>query len=84
MIKAHLVIGFLLAVLCFSTEEILGFTVSSSSLERRGGACRSNVAPSLQMTLISYNGKKKDFKAGSPLSKAVEQLGVKPTYSCRK
>jgi hypothetical protein len=36
------------------------------------------------MTILSYNGKKKDFKAGSPLSKAVEQLGIKPTYSCRK
>jgi hypothetical protein len=41
-------------------------------------------ASSLQMTMLSYNGKKKDFKAGTPLSKAVAQLGVKPTYSCKK
>ena len=38
----------------------------------------------LSMTIISYNGKKKDFKPGSPLSKAVAQLGIKPTYSCKK
>ena len=38
----------------------------------------------LQMTVLSYNGKKKDFKAGSPLSKAVAQLGVKVKYSCKK
>lgn len=39
---------------------------------------------SLQMTVLSYNGKKKNFKPGSPLSKAVAALGVKPTYSCKK
>jgi hypothetical protein len=39
---------------------------------------------SLQMTVLAYNGKKKDFKAGSPLSKAVQQLGIKPKYSCKK
>ena len=39
---------------------------------------------SLQMTVLSYGGKKKDFKPGSPLSKAVQQLGVKPRYSCKK
>mmetsp|Transcript_8079 Transcript_8079/g.12359 ORF Transcript_8079/g.12359 Transcript_8079/m.12359 type:complete len:115 (-) Transcript_8079:64-408(-) len=39
---------------------------------------------SLHMTILSYNGKKKDFKAGSPLSKAVQQLGIKPNYSCKK
>jgi ferredoxin len=36
------------------------------------------------MTVLSYNGKKKDFKPGTPLSKAVAALGVKPTYSCKK
>jgi ferredoxin len=39
---------------------------------------------SLDMTVLSYNGKKKDFKPGTPLSKAVAALGVKPTYSCKK
>ncbi|KAG7348455.1 hypothetical protein IV203_017160 [Nitzschia inconspicua] len=38
----------------------------------------------LQMTILSYNGKKKDFKPGTPLSTAVQQLGLKPTYSCKK
>jgi hypothetical protein len=36
------------------------------------------------MTKLVYNGKAKEFKAGTPLSKAVAQLGVKVTYSCRK
>jgi ferredoxin len=39
---------------------------------------------SLQMTVLSYNGKKKDFKPGSPLKSAVAALGVKPKYSCQK
>lgn len=38
----------------------------------------------LQMTVLSYNGKKKNFKAGSSLKSAVSALGVKPKYSCRK
>lgn len=36
------------------------------------------------MTVLSYNGKKKDFKAGSSLKSAVAALGVKPKYSCTK
>eukprot|EP00980_Cylindrotheca_fusiformis_P030542 scaffold24996_cov137-Cylindrotheca_fusiformis.AAC.4 len=39
---------------------------------------------SLQMTILSYGGKKKDFKAGSPLKSAASALGVKPKYSCKK
>mmetsp|Transcript_22675 Transcript_22675/g.31756 ORF Transcript_22675/g.31756 Transcript_22675/m.31756 type:complete len:115 (+) Transcript_22675:155-499(+) len=35
-------------------------------------------------TVLSYNGKKKDFKAGSPLKNACANLGVKPKYSCKK
>jgi len=38
----------------------------------------------LQMTLLSYGGKKKDFKAGSPLKNACASMGVKPKYSCKK
>lgn len=38
----------------------------------------------LSMTILTYNGKKKDFKAGSPLSVAVKQLGVPVKYSCKK
>ena len=44
----------------------------------------STTTTSLQMTVLAYNGKKKDFKPGTPLSKAVAQLGIKPTYSCKK
>jgi hypothetical protein len=38
----------------------------------------------LKMTVLTYNGKKKDFKAGSPLKNACANLGVKPKYSCKK
>ena len=44
----------------------------------------SNIRTSLGMTILTYNGKKKDFKAGSPLSVAVKQLGVPVKYSCKK
>jgi hypothetical protein len=39
---------------------------------------------SLAMTVLSYNGKKMDFKPGTPLSRAVAQLGVNVKYSCKK
>jgi hypothetical protein len=39
---------------------------------------------SLTMTVLSYNGKKKNFKPGSPLSKALPAIGIKPKYSCKK
>ena len=38
----------------------------------------------LSMTVLSYNGKKKDFPPGSSLEKAIAQLGVKVKYSCKK
>ena len=37
-----------------------------------------------QMTVLTYGNKKKDFKPGTPLKKAVAQLGIKPKYSCNK
>ena len=39
---------------------------------------------SLEMTVLSYGGKKKNFQAGSSLKSAVAALGVKPKYSCKK
>ncbi len=39
---------------------------------------------SLHMTVLSYNGKKKNFKPGSPLSKALPAIGIRPRYSCKK
>lgn len=38
----------------------------------------------LEMTVLTYGNKKKNFPPGSPLSKAVAQLGVKVKYSCKK
>ena len=38
----------------------------------------------LDMTVLSYGGKKRNFKAGSSLKSAASALGVKPKYSCRK
>jgi hypothetical protein len=44
----------------------------------------SSISSSLAMTVLSYNGKKMDFKPGTPLSKAAAQLGVNVKYSCKK
>jgi hypothetical protein len=39
---------------------------------------------SLEMTVLTYNGKKMNFKPGSSLQSAAAALGVKPKYSCKK
>jgi hypothetical protein len=54
----------------------------SPAFARKTSSLKSSSA--LQMTVLSYNGKKKDFKAGSPLSVAAKNLGMKVTYSCKK
>ena len=66
------VIAFLLAVLAVSHA----FTMAPAPVARTTTA--------LDMTVLSYNGKKKDFREGSPLKNAVRQLGVKVKYSCNK
>ena len=38
----------------------------------------------LEMTVLTYGAKKKNFKAGSPMKKAAAGLGIKPRYSCKK
>ena len=53
-----------------------------SNMNGHGSVIRKS--SSLHMTVLSYNGKKKNFKAGSPLSKALPALGIKPRYSCKK
>ena len=64
---------------------ILGYVSSISAYVQKSSGMRHGVkGSSLQMTILSYNGKKKDFKAGSPLSSAAAALGVKPKYSCKK
>jgi hypothetical protein len=61
-----------------------GISSIDAFVSRQAFCVKNAPASSLQMTVLSYNGKKKDFKAGTPLSKAVAQLGVKPNYSCKK
>ena len=58
--------------------------ISHAFVSRPAFCVKNAPVSSIQMTVLTYNGKKKDFKAGTPLSKAVAQLGVKPTYSCKK
>jgi hypothetical protein len=38
----------------------------------------------LQMTLLTYGSKQKDFPPGSKLAAACATLGVKPKYNCKK
>ena len=47
-------------------------------------AASARTSTALDMTVLSYNGKKKDFKEGSPMKVAVKQLGVPVKYSCSK
>ena len=58
-------------------SQVFGFSVTPNTRP-------ASFSSALHMTVLTYNGKKKDFKAGSPLSKAVQQLGIKPRYSCKK
>ena len=65
----------MMAALALSSSLVTGFVVDSG---------RRKQSSALSMTILSYNNKKKDFKPGTPRSKAVEQLGGKPKYSCKK
>ena len=67
-----LVLGLLSAANAFQT--------SHHGTSRRIKGSRSE----LGMTVLTYKGKKRDFRPGSPLKSAVSALGVKPKYSCRK
>lgn len=66
------IIAFLFALLAVSHA----FTMAPGRVTRTSTA--------LDMTVLSYNGKKKDFPPGSPLKNAVRQLGVNVKYSCNK
>mmetsp|Transcript_28003 Transcript_28003/g.80423 ORF Transcript_28003/g.80423 Transcript_28003/m.80423 type:complete len:114 (-) Transcript_28003:98-439(-) len=65
---------------CFAIISTSSAFVQTSSGKKHRGV-KGNA---LQMTVLTYNGKKKNFKAGSPLKSAASALGVKPKYSCRK
>ena len=71
-------IFFLAAIICGSINFTNAFfTHNSSNVARKSSS-------QLQMTILSANGKKADFKEGSPLKNACAKLGVKPKYSCKK
>lgn len=76
-------IAILIAALCYT--GVHGFIVAPA-VQARTTTCTTGIGTtsSLTMTVLSYNGKKKDFKPGTPLSKAVAQLGVNVKYSCKK
>ena len=60
------------------------FQQSTSLYSTRALTTSSTSSTSLHMTVLTYKGKKKNFKEGSPLKSAVAGLGVKPRYSCKK
>ena len=68
-----LTVSIILSIIAFTNA----FTVSTTGFDIRN---RSN----LQMTVLTYGGKKADFEPGSPLKNACAKLGVKPKYSCKK
>ena len=70
--KYFAVIGFLL-VACL-LDGVFGFASTRPTFSKK-------TSSSLQMTVLSYNGKKKNFKAGPPLSKAVQQIVV-DSFDC--
>jgi hypothetical protein len=75
--------GFILVMLCLvGKRSIDGFVIGvpPSGLL----ASSKSTTTTLAMTVLSYNGKKMDFKPGTPLSRAVQQLGVNVKYSCKK
>jgi hypothetical protein len=67
-----------------SLLAILVVRCFADALHTRAPNNRPMKGSTLQMTVLSYGGKKKDFKAGSSLKSAVASLGVKPKYSCTK
>ena len=68
----------ILVVLAVVLALSYGFVVQQPSLVVRSSST------SLEMTILSFRGKKKNFPAGSPLSRACAQLGVPVKYSCKK
>lgn len=62
------------------TSGVHGFT----NTNHVAGGSKLSSTSSLRMTVLNYNGKKKNFKPGTPLSKALPQIGIKPRYSCKK
>lgn len=68
----------------FALVAAIAVTCTCAFVPQSNMAFTPRTQPSLHMTVLTYNGKKKDFKAGSPLSNACKALGVPVKYSCRK
>ena len=71
-------------------KSVLSFTIALVALFNNATAFTPISMPSfqrtspLEMTVLTHNGKKKNFRAGSPMKNAAAGLGIKPRYSCRK
>ena len=76
-IAALLVLLLLLLVVGPATAFVTPSSVGMSATTR-------TMTTDLQMTVLVYKGKKKNFPAGSPLSRAAAALGVPVKYSCKK
>jgi hypothetical protein len=72
------------ATLYLSFVLFLVAVVNACAFVSRSGPASTTKSSPLRMTLLTYGNKKKDFKPGTPLKKAVAQLGIKPKYSCNK
>jgi hypothetical protein len=59
----------------FALVAAIAVTSTSAFVPQSNMAFTPRTQPSLHMTVLTYNGKKKDFKAGSPLSNACKALG---------
>jgi hypothetical protein len=68
---------FLAAIICGVISSVNAFFTSFNHVTARKSS-------QLQMTLLTANGKKAEFKEGSSLQAACAKLGVKPKYSCKK
>ena len=73
-------VAFLIALICL----IAYIDAFQPIVHVKGPIKGSKSATSLEMTVLTYNGKKKDFKSGSSLKSACSALGVKPKYSCKQ
>jgi hypothetical protein len=76
-------VAFLIALIACSSDAFQA-KVPVKRPPIKGSKSATTTTTSLEMTVLSYNGKKKDFKSGSSLKSAVAALGVKPKYSCTK
>ena len=72
-----------LSITNFTTFLVLLLVVGSTAFNVSPIWTRRN-SSSLHMTKLSYNGKKIDVRAGTPLKNAIPKLGIKPRYSCKK